>query len=270
LNINFERKDMKKYIITTFLAAGVLALSGVALAQTESAGAKPKADKASAALTKIITKADAEIARRMESLNALTTRVNEMKKIGETDKAGLIQKIKTVQDDLTALKTKIDSATDLATLREDAKSITSSYRVYMLVLPQVHVLAAADRMDAIIASLTAVGVKLNARILEAQTAGKDTAALQKLMDDFNAQLADARKQTDAAKGHVSGLVPDEGDASVQKTNASELKIARADIKVAHEDFTNARKDAEGILKGLKDMGYAKPSATGTTTPPVAQ
>lgn len=260
---------MKKYIITTFVAVGVFALPGAALAQGESAGANAKTDKTSAALTKIITKADSEIARRVESLNKLTARVNEMKKIGETDKAALVQKIKTIQDDLTALKAKIDSATDLATLREDAKSITSSYRVYMLVLPQVQILAAADRMETIIASLTAVGVKLNARILEAQTAGKDTAAIQKLMDDFNAQLVDARKQTDAAKGHVSGLVPDEGDKEVQKTNASELKIGRADIKVSHEDFTAARKDAQDILKGLKDMGYAKPSATATSSPSVA-
>lgn len=260
---------MKKQTLTTIIALGAMITSGFALTVSAQVANQPsqvnpittsKPPK-TADLSKYIAKADQEIDRRIQALSDLATRVQAMKKISSSDQASLAAKIQDEQTKLSNLKAKIDADTDLATLKADVKSITESYRIFMLIMPQIRILAAVDRINAISASMTDIGTKLQARISALQAAGKDVTALQAALSDYNAKIADANTQAQAASSRVLELVPDNGDKTVQAANTAALKQSRADITVANKDFAAARADAKKILDGVKGT-----SDTATTTP----
>lgn len=262
------------------LIAGLILSASVALpAFAETSGAvtgstspraqlriNAKADAQATLITRIKARAGEEITRRITALNELNTKVGAMKKVSDADKATLAGQIQTQVVTLTTLKTKIDADTDIAVLRTDVKSITASYRIFMLIIPRGHIIAAADRMSTIADEMTALGAKIQARITAAQTAGKDVTALNALLADFTAKLADAKTQSQAAIAKVVPLNPDNGDTAVMQANNAALKAARADIKAGTQDFKNAREDVEKIRKGLKEFHLPTSTSTTSVTP----
>ncbi len=208
------------------------------------------------------TKADQEIDRRVAALNALNTRVQAMTKVTDTLKQNLNANIKLELDSFTALKAKIDADTDLAVLKTDIKSVTDSYRIFMLVIPQGRIAAAADRMATIINMFIADGAKLQARIQAAQTAGNDVTALTAALTDLGTQLNAAQTHAQAAVNVTAPLTPDNGDKTKMAANDAALKQARTDLEAGHQDLVVARKDMQTIINGLKTM---KASATTTSS-----
>lgn len=224
---------------------------------TVSGGSGSAVDKAKA-------RAAQELDRRITSLNAFLTRINSMQKVDANFKATLSAEIQSQITDLTNLKATIAGDTNIATLKPEIQSITKSYRIYALVLPQAAIGAAADRVQTLAGMFTTLGGKLASRI--ASSTG-DTSAAVAAMADFNAKVADAQVQATAAVSHLSNLKPDNGDKTIQATNKTELTKARADIRVAMQDFVAARKDADTIVKALGGVSAsANASASaGTTT-----
>lgn len=220
-------------------------------------------------------RADREIDRRTAILTRLSARIQEMAKVSDSDKTLLFQNVQAQISDLASLKSKIASDTGTTTLRDDVKSIVDSYRTYILVVPQAEILAAADRLSSIIGNFTIVGTKLQSRIAAVSNAGKDVSALSSAMSDFNAKIADAAAQADAAKHNVSGLVPDQGDKTIRASNQAALKQAHADLRVGMRDLVAARKDAGTIVKALRGIhlgngemrSNADQSASGSSTAP---
>jgi len=214
------------------------------------------------------TRAGQEIDRRVTSLQDLLTRTGEIKNLTDQDKASIATAINTQITALTALKVKIAADTDEATLKTDLESITSSYRIYALVLPQIRIIAAADRVVTISKELQAIGAKLQARIQAAASAGADMTAANASLTAYATKLGDAQTQAQAAVTEIAGLVPDNGDATVMASNTAALKDARTKIQAAQQDIVAARKDAETIRKAVK--GYpltasSTTSASSTTT-----
>jgi hypothetical protein len=195
-------------------------------------------------------RADQEIKRRVDALTELSTRISNMKHVPDSDKASLSASIQNQISDLASLQTKIDADTDLATLKTDIQSITKSYRIFLLVLPQSRITAAGDRIADVAASLATLAGKLQARI--SATTG-DTTALSASLADMNAKVADATTQSAAAIAEVTPLAPDNGNATVQASNTAALKDARTKIEASMKDLIAARKDAGDIVKGLKEL-----------------
>jgi chromosome segregation ATPase len=265
---------------TTFVKSTAAALMGLSLlaalpvaAQTSaSVGATVNADvgvrtgkNASTSATRITNakdRADQEIDRRITALNSLITAVQAMKRVSADTKASLNTTIQAQISDLTTLKATIDAETVLTSLTTDIKSITQSYRIFALILPQGRILAAADRAETISGDLTAVSAKLQTRITAAQTAGKDVTALQTSLADLNTKSADANTQAQAAITETASLKPDNGDATVAQSNKTTLLDARAKIKTAGQDLKTADADAKSIIKGLKAID---PSVKATVT-----
>lgn len=213
--------------------------------------------------TRAKARADQEITRRISSLTALSTRIGEMKKLTSSEVTALQASITTQISALNTLKAKIDADTDLATLKTDIQSIAKDYRIYMVVLPQGRVTAVADRIETIVADMTALEPKLQARITAAQAAGKNVSAAVSANADFQAKIADANTQAQAAVNEVVNLKPDQGDAATKAANAAAFKDAQAKIKVAMEDLKAARKDIDTIrnaVKGVDASGTASTSA----------
>ncbi|MDO8523754.1 MAG: hypothetical protein Q7R74_00825 [bacterium] len=212
-------------------------------------------------ITRAKAKGDQEIDRRIENLNDLLTRVQGMRALADADKTAIQAAISNQVSMLIALKGKIDADTDAATLRTDVQSVTSSYRIYALIIPQIRIIAAADRIVTISNQMHQFSGKLQARIGEAQAAGFDMTAALAALADYNAKVADAGAQAQAAVSEIATLSPDNGDQASMTANMNALKDARAKIVAAQKDLRDARKDAETILKDVRGKIHASAAAS---------
>jgi chromosome segregation ATPase len=272
-------QNKKIYIQTALAGAGaalLLVISiAVANAQTASGTATstrlrprygiPAPRRTNTASTSTIaTRSDQEITQRIGSLNSLLTRIGEMQKVSSSSKDQLSATIQAQVTDLTNLKTQIaNDSNSTSSLRTDFQSITKSYRIYALVVPQGTITAAADRVMTIASTTDTLAGILQTRISEAQTTGNDVSALQASLSDMNAKTTDANAQAQAALNEISPLAPDNGSSTQMKANTATLKDARAKIATAQKDLIAARKDAGTIVKALIAMD--KP-ATASSTP----
>lgn len=262
---------------TQIFAAFLLALlvAGPSFAMTIGAGGGPgvRASSTGAASTSVPTalqkrintakeRADQEIQRRIDSLNTLTLRIQEMIKLSAEQKSALRASINAQITSLNDLKNKIDADTELDVLKADIKSIATSYRIYLLIIPQAHIMVAAEKLKVAADASSALAAKLSTRIDADGASGKDVTKEKTALGDMQAKIADAVLQADAAIALVAGLTPDEGDKAKQEANTKALKDARGKIKTGLKDIAEAREAARTIVKGL--TGNANLNATTTT------
>jgi hypothetical protein len=237
--------------IRPFLGAismiGFLTLAPISAYAQEATVAVPAASggNQSTRIEMIKSRGDAEITRRLTSLNSTLTRLGSIKNISSTDKATLSGNIQTDITNLTALKTKIDADTDLTTLKTDVSGIVKDYRVYLVFLPQTRIAVSGDAMTVVVQKLTTLSGQLSTRLATAQAAGKDVSSLQSLLADLNAKTTDAQNRAIAAESEVLPLTP-----AGYPGNVAILKDARAKIKVGVTDLKTARSDAQQIIQGL--------------------
>jgi hypothetical protein len=218
-----------------------------------------------AAVQKGITRADTEITNRLDALNKVSARIQDIKNLDATDKASLSSEIQSQIDTMNGLKTKIDADTDAATLKTDIASITADYRIYALVIPQAQIVAAADRLKTIALDLSIVATKLQSRMTAAQAAGNDITTLQASLADIQAKTSDAQTQAQAAVSAVASLTPDQGNQTTAAANEAALKQARAALKTGTADVQAARKDAGSIIKALQVFHTPSSSASSTAS-----
>ena len=216
----------------------------------------------------IISRADNEIDQRIKSLNDLIARIGSMKKISADELNNLTVSVQNEINELTVLKAKIDSDTSTPTAVIDYKSITKSYRIYALVLPQVRIIVASDRVLTIIDSMNSVGSKVRSRI--SGLTGTNVVAINQIFSDFTSKITDARAQSGTAVSTVSGLQPDQGNQTKMQANTAALKSARSNIKTATDDLIAARKDIGTIIKDLKEIGGATNVINNSANPPTSQ
>ena len=253
-----------------YISAAVLVAASAQLASAQSLGANLGVNagaqvgsssvgvgvNVTARMKLAITRADQEIQRRSDALAALSARVNAMVKLSDSQKAAIATSIQSQISALAALKTKVDADTDAATLRADVQSITKSYRIFALVIPQGAILAASDRAMTLADSMDTLAAKLQARISAAAAAGADVSAMQTAYADFTSKTADAKVQAAAAVSGTANLTPDNGDQAAMQANHQALVAARANIKTASQDIAAARRDAGVIVKALKSLNVS--------------
>lgn len=251
---------MKPSFINIAIAGSLLAImaAGPALAQVTGAASGTRAGNRGVAnlIMRAEENATREITRRVDSLNALTTRVNAMVRVTAEEKNGLTAEIQNQITALRTLQTQVQndaSAGATSSLKADIQSITKSYRIYMLVMPQANIEAAADRAMTVAGMLSTLAGKL------AERTSSSTPALA----DMNAKITDANTQAQTAVNEVASLQPDNGNQTVAQSNTTALKDARKKIQAAQQDLVAARKDAWTIIKGL--IGSAPAAATSTAT-----
>lgn len=196
--------------------------------------------------TSLQKRGEEEISRRITSLNALVTKINGLEKLTAAEKISFTSEIQTDITDLTSLNAKIAADTDLNTLKTDVQSIVNDYRVYLLFMPKIHLLASADRATDTINVLAGLASNLSNRIDAAKTAGKDVTNLQSTLNEMNSKLTEATTEVTAIQNTVTPLTPDGYPA-----NRATLVSARADLKVARTDLQVAYNDAKTIIAGLK-------------------
>ncbi len=258
---------MKKVSIisTSVVFSSILAFAPLAaFAQTATVGASVTAGtNASASLSSLIAKGDADIASRITALNDLSARIGEMKNVSAAEKTSLQGNIASEIQNLTSLKSTVDTATSVSSLRATLKSDINSTRIYILVLPQGRIAAAADRIATIVSLMQQLSTKLSARISSAQSAGVDVSAAQSAYTDMQTQIANANTSSQAALSETVSLTPDQGNTALQASNTAAVKDAAAKIRSAVADLKAARADIKIIVSAVKGTGSA--SATASTT-----
>jgi len=223
---------------------------------SESAGLK-------GSLENLRARALSEIDRRIDALNKALNRLKNMKKISDADKSALSVQIQTEITNLTTLKSKIQADSDLATLKVDTQSIVTSYRVFLLFLPQMRLLAGADSINQVADNLTALEGKLKIRTTAAQTAGKDVTALLTLAADMDAKIADAKTLSVAISALVVPLTP-----TGYPGNSSILMDAKIKLMAGITDLKTAGQDARQIIQGLKALGKMNDSMSTPSAKPL--
>jgi hypothetical protein len=214
--------------------------------------------------TDLKNRAGQEIDRRISALNLLISRLNTMKKLTSDQKTSFVGQIQTEISNLTALKAKIVADTDITILRADIQSIIKSYRIYVVFVPQIHLLGAADVINTTAANFTTIIAKLQTRIDQAKTSGKDTTTMQAAIADMQKKITDAQTQAAAIQAAVATLTPDGYPA-----NKTAISNARGLVKTASADLKAARDDAKTIiqaLKGIGNTGVGGSSSVISTTP----
>ena len=237
-------------------------------AQAADVRATAKVEMSGAVMTEAKARADKELKRRIEALTSLNARVQAMQKVTETFKQSLAGSIDAQISAFQALNTKIAADTDAATLKADVQSIAESYRVFALVLPQIHIAAAADREVTISFMMQTLGNKLAARIQAAGAAGVDVLAATEALNDMATQISTANAKAQAAVEVSASLAPDNGDKDKMASNKAALAEARADLNASNKALQAARKDVDTILKSLKKAEasvQASGSASASTT-----
>lgn len=204
-------------------------------------------------------RANQEITRRITSLNNLVIRINGLKKLSDSQKAGLTSQVQTEITNLQTLQTKIQADSDFSTLRADVDSIILSYRVYALFIPEISLISSADRMQDVATNMGSIAAKLQTRITVAQAAGQNTTDLQALLTDMQAKIQDANIQAQTAISTVISLTP-----SGYPGNKATLQSARALIQTGHRDLVVASQDARKIVQGLHTYKLSKTKKNGAS------
>lgn len=242
---------MKKYIIifTCILFLTSSNISSAVVATSTKSEAKDEAKK-----ERVKTTADKMLDQRIESLNKLKDRLSEMKNLSDTDQAALNTLINNVINELSNVRTNIEMATSTESAKEARESITKKYRVYALLMPQLNIIASADRMTTMVSMMNVVSAKIESRLSNASTTSSlstlDLNNANKALIEIKTKLADAQNNAQSAVTQVSGLVPDDGDKTIADSNLKALKEARTKLKTAQSSLVTAKKNAESIMKIL--------------------
>lgn len=210
-------------------------------------------------LQNLKTRAQTEIKRRIASLTELVNHILSIKRLSDSQKSTLTSGIQTEMASLTALLTKINADTDAQALRADVKSIVDSYRVYLLYIPQVQIILAANKLLDAQSTLNSLVAKLQSRIAEVGKS-KDITGLTVLLTDMQAKLADAQTKAQGAITTVQGLQPTDYPG-----NKGSLQAGRTLLQAANQDLKTARQDAEKIVQGLRQPGKTNHVTSGVTS-----
>jgi hypothetical protein len=243
------------------IVGGALLVSGEAVADsattgsvtTGSASASSTTTKSSAAkkqqdLQTIITKGNAEIARRLTTLSTLNGKINAATKLSASDKTTLSNEVSSTISGLTSLKSQLDADTTVTAAHNDVESIFTEYRVYAVVAPKVTIVKVADDQQVVQGKLTTLAQKLQTRITTEQNSGKNVATLQSDLSDMTSKISAAQAISSNIESSVLSLQP-----SDYNSNHTVLSGDNTQLKTAHTDDQAAYTDAKTIVSALKAM-----------------
>ena len=189
--------------------------------------------------------ATSRIDGRLETLHALQLAVNDDSRLTASDRSALSTLISGDISGLTSLRGKVGGESTVSAVRADETTMVDQYRVYLLVVPKVHLTNAFDIESAVDSTLQKVHDELAARL--AKEPGGGTATEKSQLADLQTQLQNAQQ---AESGKVSTLLAIQPgpDANAIHSALSPLTTA---AKNARADLRKARDDAKALHDELK-------------------
>jgi len=229
--------------VAVLTASGLMLALGVGAASAATGGINPVAR----------TEAETAISVRITALHAAGTLVQQTGWFAGSDRAALANIIagdlngNSQVEGLTALATTIRNETDPVKFRAEVQTITTDYRVFALVLPQVELVRAGDRLTTdTVPTLQALDIDLKKAIAAEAAEGKNVQAAQSAVKDMEAQIGIIAAKTNGTSAALLALTPSQWNA-----NHGVVAPYRDDIATAGQAAHQAGKDAQAALKDLQ-------------------
>ena len=200
-------------------------------------------------LQQIIAKGNAAISERLTTLGNLVSVVNTTtNKLTTSDRAYLLAEINSEQSGLSTLQTKLDGEVTVSAAKTDYQNIFLQYRVYALVVPKVTMVKAADDQQATETKLSNLSGKLQVRINDESTAGKNVSQEQSWLNSMESDTSNAQSISSSIEESVLTLQPSQYDANhaILSGDFNQLKQAKSDNQSAYNY-------AKEIVSALKSM-----------------
>jgi hypothetical protein len=186
------------------LAVGAGLLAGVA----PPAGAVPMIDPAARVA------AEAAITVRLGDLNARVTLVKQTPWLTAADGSSLLSELNGEISGLGPLATTIQAEQSVTAFRTEAAAILSEYRVYALVLPQVHLVRATDQVtQVILPDLESAQSLLGQQIQLAGQLHKNISATAAPMSDLATQIGALQTATNGLSAKMLAFTPAQWNAN---------------------------------------------------------
>ncbi|MGA9114155.1 MAG: hypothetical protein WB802_10225 [Candidatus Dormiibacterota bacterium] len=185
------------------------------------------------------------ISNRETRLQQLTADVNDSADITAGDKSTLLGQLQSDETGLDSLNTTIQNDTSVKQAWEDAQTIVTGYRVYLLETPKVHLVIAANTEATVESEISSVMPALQIAINDstASAAGKQRA--QTAFNDCASRLAAAQSASSGVVSEVIDLLP-----SGYPGNQPTLVSARQSVVTARQDLGTCRTDINTIRSAL--------------------
>lgn len=235
-NINFAKKTLVYLLLAIVL---ILPVYTSAAPKDTSTAEKQK-------ITNLQERANREIDRRVSSLGKLNSKINSIAKISAEQKKSLTDEILKNQRDLMMLKNKIAQDTELATLKNDAKSIVDSYKIYGVLMPKINLLASINRTDTARMKLSQLVIKLENQIKVLKDSGKDVNAMESSLAEMKTSLGGAETKIAGLQEKIMAVTPADYPG-----NKSVLTEGKNNLALAKKDVNDARSDAGKIIEIMK-------------------
>jgi hypothetical protein len=199
-------------------------------------------------LANIISRGNAEINRRLTTLNTLNSKISAAVHLTSSDKSYLTTEVNTEISGLTSLESTLDAETTITAARTDVQNIFNEYRVYALVAPKVVLVKTADDQQTVEANLTTLAQKLQTHINTASANGKNVTSLQNTLTNMNTETQNAQAISSSIEAKVLTLQPSDynSDHTILSGDLGQLKTAHGDNQAAYSD-------AKTIVAGLKSL-----------------
>jgi hypothetical protein len=210
--------------------------------QTTATGTEKSSDR----LARIKARGDEEIARRLDALNRAITAVNGATALSADARDTLSTELGNEVTGLASLRIKLEAETTAPAAANDITTMVTEYRVYALLVPKARLVRAADNQIAVEQRLGDIHTKLEKRISQAETKGKNVATLKSQLSELESHVTAAK---DLSNSIETGLLPLQ--PTDYNTDHSILGGYRDKLKTAHTHNKTAANLAKQIVKGLK-------------------
>ena len=128
---------------------------------------------------------------------------------------------------------------------EDAQTIVTGYRVYLLETPKVHLVIAADTETTVESEISSVMPALQTAINDSTASAAEKQRAQTAFNDCTSQLAAAQSASSGVVSEVIDLLP-----SGYPGNQPTLVSARQSVVTARQDLGTCRTDINTIRSAL--------------------
>ncbi len=237
-------------LLAVLLAGGLaLGVAAPALAQDVVVDEAPADPATDARVRDLKDRCLDAIDRRLVDLEAAEVRVADSDVVTDAHKVALIAIIDDTQAGLRDLRARIVDSTDPRETLRLCRTIAPDYRVYLVVLPQVHLVSVADHGDRAVTRGAEALDELAQAITRAEEAGLDVDDAWEYHDQAVRHLDAASTAIDGTAEAVLGVTPESFNAGPGR---EVLAAARADLRTARDELRQAWDAAHAAVEELRD------------------
>lgn len=201
-----------------------------------------------------------------EELQGDIEQVSQIRNLTSAQKQSITATVQGVISALGQLKTRLaEDVASTTALKTDRENLAQVVSINGLLMPQIRVIIASDKVVTVVNDMTLVRAKILERFAIASTTL--STSVQNALKDLDAKLESANKKAQSAANNVYNLSPDMGDKTKKAANNKALKDARSIVQDAKKDLVAARKDIQTAIKALpkgERGGIMNPNTTNTS------